>query len=106
MKSIIQCSLTVAALLALSASSAWAAGSVKTTSDVLLASDGTTVVGSSTLVRTSQGISMSIHTSGIPAGHAVTVWFCIGRNDGSFDCVRAAGHVVGNDGHINLAGWV
>ena len=111
MKNMIKYGLGVAALLVLNAGPAWAAGSVKTTSDVVLASDGMTVVGSSTLVRTSKGISMSIHTTGIPAGHAVTVWFCIYRDpldpfSGPFDCVRAAGHVVGTDGKLNLAGWV
>ena len=54
---------------------------------------------------------MSIHTTGLPAGHAVTVWFCIIRFDDvgeflSFDCVRAAGHVVGTDGILNAGGAV
>lgn len=106
MKNIIKCSLAVAALLVLNTSPAWAAGSVKTTSDVVLAADGTTVVGTSTLIRTSQGVSMSIQTTGLPAGHAATVWFCVFHDDGSFDCVRAAGHLVAPDGSLRAAGAV
>ena len=104
MKNIIKYSLAVATLLVLNASPAWAAGSVKTTSDVKDSSD--IVVGSSTLRRTSQGVSMTIQTTGIPAGHAVTVWVCIFRDDGNFDCLRAAGHVVGADGELNAGGAV
>ena len=104
MKNIIKYSLAVATLLVLHASPAWAAGSVQTTSDVTDSSDN--VVGSSTLRRTSQGVSVTIHTTGIPAGHAVTVWVCIIRNDGNFDCLRAAGHVVGADGQLNASGAV
>jgi len=111
MKNIIKYSLAVAALLVLNASPASAAGSVKTTSDVFENKPDGALVGTSTLVRTSQGISMTIKTTGLPAGHAVTVWFCIVRFDAageflSFDCVHAAGHVVGSDGNLNAAGAV
>lgn len=39
--------------------------------------DPTTPVGTSTLVRTDAGISATFHSSGLPAGHAVTMWFVI-----------------------------
>jgi hypothetical protein len=38
---------------------------------------------SSTLVRTSNGISVSLQTSGLPAGHAVTLWMLIFNNPGA-----------------------
>jgi hypothetical protein len=38
---------------------------------------------SSTLVRTSNGISISLQTTGLPAGHAVTMWALIFNNPGA-----------------------
>jgi hypothetical protein len=32
------------------------------------------VTGTSTLVRTDSDIAFSLQTSGLPAGHAVTIW--------------------------------
>jgi hypothetical protein len=80
---------------------------------------------SSTLVRTSNGISVSLQTSELPAGHAVTVWALIFDNpsacgvggcdetrgdlgvpavQGSLQ--RVAGHVVGTEssfaGHLGI----
>ena len=79
----------------------------------------------STLVRTSNGISVSLQTSGLPAGHAVTVWALIFNNPtacGAGGCdetrgdlglaavqgslQRVTGHVVGAEssfaGHLGI----
>jgi hypothetical protein len=50
-----------------------------TTSDVVNISDPTTTPppGSSTLTRTNKAISMDLHTSGLPAGDAVTIWWMV-----------------------------
>jgi len=96
------------AVAALMACSVMAGPSVKTTSDVINVNSGN-VVGSSTVIRTPNGVSVVLKTrnSGIPAGHAVTMWLCILRKDGiNFDCVHLSGHIVGAGGNLNLAGWV
>ena len=78
-------------------------------------------VGSSTLNRHGNSVSMTIHTSGIPAGMAVTVWwvvFNVPENCATSPCgepdifdpavradvLYAAGHVTGNGPHRNFAG--
>ena len=93
------------------------------TGPVRLFSDGSAVAGSSsTLVRTSNGVSMTVHTSGLTAGDAVTIWWVIfnnpaacshgmfglrcGHGDFSNSAVKAsvmyaAGHVIGGDGTGN-----
>jgi len=38
------------------------------------------VVGSSTLVRTPNGLSFTYHTSGLPAGYAFTLWIVVFNN--------------------------
>lgn len=71
---------------------------------------------SSTLVRTTNGINFSLQTSGLPAGHAVTMWALIFNNpsacpgacdesNGDLDIPavqgsvqHVTGHVVGSDG--------
>ena len=77
--------------------------------------------GSSKLVRTPNGISMTLHTSDVNSGDAVTVWYVIFNNPsecGSSPCgeadifnpatrtdvVYAAGHVVGNGNNFNVSG--
>jgi hypothetical protein len=52
-----------------------ASAAIQTTSDVVLISDPTAVVGASTVTRTGRGISMSLHTTGLPAGDAGTIWW-------------------------------
>jgi hypothetical protein len=42
--------------------------------------DGETVVGSSALTRTPNGISANLETSGVPAGQAMTLWFIVFNN--------------------------
>jgi hypothetical protein len=53
-----------------------------------------TVVGTSTLARTGSGITFSLQTSGLQAGHAVTVWWMLFNPNGSLSVQYAAGHVV------------
>lgn len=90
------------------------------TGPVRLFSDGSAVPGSSsTLVRGSDSVSMTLLTSGLTAGDAVTIWWVIfnnpaacshgmfglrcGHGDFSNPAVKAsvmyaAGHVIGSDG--------
>ncbi len=52
-----------------------------TTSAVHLFSDGSAVAGAwSTLVRNQAGVSMTIHTTGLTARDAVTVWWVVFNN--------------------------
>ena len=76
--------LFAALALALTAAAApvFAAGSESGTSPVFSIGPGHTFIAdipgaSSSLVRTPKGISVSLQTSGLPAGHAVTVWALI-----------------------------
>jgi hypothetical protein len=64
----------------------------------------TAVLGTASLVRTDDAISMSFRTSGIPAGEAVTIWWIIFENGAPVSAQFAAGHVVGGDGVATFAG--
>jgi hypothetical protein len=117
--------------IALSAAGpAVAGGSEIGTSPVFSIGPGHTFIdfvpgATSTLVRTSNGISVSLQTSGMPAGHAVTVWALIFNNPsacGAGGCdesrgdlgvpavqgslQRVTGHVVGTEssfaGHLGI----
>lgn len=89
------------------------------TSNVYKFSD-MSVVGSSRLVRHGNSLSMTLKTSDIPAGMAVTVWWVFFNNPENCatspcgepdifdpmvkaDVLYAAGHVTGNGNHINFA---
>ncbi len=90
-----------------------------TTSDVYLFADPTEVVGSSTIVRNQNGVSLTLNTSGLEPGSAVTVWWAVFNNpddceggcngadlsnpDVNADVIYAAGHVVGGNGTANFA---
>lgn len=54
-----------------------AGAATQTTSDVTLMGNPKAVVGSSTLTRTGSGIALDLHTTGLQAGHAVTVWWMV-----------------------------
>jgi hypothetical protein len=56
-----------------------ASAATQTTSNVVNISDPTATPppGFSTLTRTSKAISMDLHTSGLPAGDAVTIWWMV-----------------------------
>jgi hypothetical protein len=67
---------------------------------------------SSTLVRTANGIDISLQTSGLPAGHAVTLWALIFNNPsmcGSGGCDESRGDlgIPGVQGSVqHVAGHV
>ena len=77
-------------------------------------------VGSSKLVRTDSGVSMTLKTSELEPGNAVTVWWVIFNNPGECDAPcdepdlfklgvdgsfgYAAGNIVGANGKINFGG--
>jgi hypothetical protein len=81
------------------------------------------VAGSSTLTRTGSGISVDLHTTGLEAGHAVTVWWMVFNHpeaciSGSPRCgmadmanpaadlsvLYAAGHVTDDSGTADFGG--
>jgi len=62
------------------------------------------VWGTSSLVRTDEGVSMTFRTSGIPAGEAVTMWWIILENGAPVSAQFAAGHVVGGSGVATFSG--
>lgn len=84
--------------------------------------DDETVIGTSRLVRTDHGITAVLRTSGIPAGHAVTLWAMYFNAPGSCstspcsipadvfapttgaDFAFLGGHVVGRGGTTTFAG--
>jgi hypothetical protein len=98
--------------------------------DVRSFATGQVVPGSSsTLMRSSRGVQMTLHTSGLTSGDAVTVWFVIFNDpaacthgDAGLRCgagdllpfggdpavgssiVSAAGHVIGGSGNAGFAG--
>jgi hypothetical protein len=62
-------------------------------------------VGTSTLVRTDSGISFSLQTTGLPAGHAVTVWWMVVNPDAAAPSVLyAAGHIIDDSGAAGFGG--
>jgi hypothetical protein len=62
------------------------------------------VFGDASLVRTDNGITMTYHSTGLPAGEAVTLWWIIFEDGALVSAQFAAGHVIGNDGVGNFAG--
>jgi hypothetical protein len=125
----------VATLLAAGAAVPASAGRPATdTSAVRLFSDSS-VVGQSTLQRLPSSLQMTLETTGLPAGHVVTVWWVIFNNPaacshgepanpatgfagtrfGAGDlfvpavqasAVHAAGHVIGANGVGNYASYL
>jgi hypothetical protein len=103
-----------------------AGAATKTTSPVMTFDES--VVGSSTLTRTDSGISVDLHTTRLPAGNAVTIWWmvfnhpeeCIAGDTtgGPFRCgmadmsnpaaglsvLYAAGHVIDDSGVADFGG--
>jgi hypothetical protein len=85
------------------------AGAAPTTSPVSTSPVTTfagAVVGTSTLTRTSSGISFSLSTSGLQAGHAVTVWWMVFNPNGSVSVQYAAGHVIDEGGAAQFGGYL
>jgi hypothetical protein len=82
-----------------------AGAATQTTRDVTLIADPTVTVGTSTLTRTASRISMSLQTSRLPAGHAVTVWWMVVNPDAAAPSVLyAAGHVIDASGMAEFGG--
>lgn len=105
------------ALLALPVGHAAAAPPAVASQPVVVIASGD-VVGTSQLIRTDSGLSMSLQTSGLPAGDAVTTWWVVfnqPQNCASNPCGEpdlfnvaaqpsvqlASGHVIGADGRGN-----
>jgi hypothetical protein len=64
-------------------------------------------VGTSTLTRTASGIAFTLSTSGLEAGHAITIWWMVVDPDtGAVTVQYAAGHVVGAGGTATFAGFL
>jgi hypothetical protein len=62
-------------------------------------------VGTSTLVRTDSGLAFSLQTTGLPAGHAVTIWWMVVNPDAAAPSVLyAAGHVIDDSGAAGFGG--
>jgi hypothetical protein len=79
---------------------------------------------SSTTVRTDDGVNFSLTTSGLPPGHAITLWLVIFNNPDKcavpFECqpfvdfteaagasvIWGAGRVIAGDGTANYAGHI
>jgi hypothetical protein len=81
-----------------------AGAATKTTSPVTTFAGA--VVGTSTLVRADSGISFSLQTTGLPAGHAVTIWWMVFNPDGSVSVQYAAGHVIDEGGGAEFGGYL
>ncbi len=120
----------LAAALLVAAPVTLASGAARETRPVQMFVDGSTVAGAwSTLDRNASGISMTLHTSGLPAGDAATVWWVVFNEpqncthggaglrcgpgdlppfggDGSAETsvLYAAGHVIGGNGTANYGG--
>ena len=113
--------LTASALFALPA----ATEARRSSSDRITVSPvywGDEVVGTSTLVRTANGLSFTYHTSGLPAGYAFTLWIVVFNNPAACftspctdvdifsnpaaqaDFLWGAGHVIGGNGVGNFGG--
>jgi hypothetical protein len=83
------------------------AGAAPTTSPVSTSpvTSSAGAVGTSTLVRSDSGIAFSLQTTGLPAGHAVTVWWMVVNPDAAAPSVLyAAGHVIDDSGAAGFGG--
>jgi glucose/arabinose dehydrogenase len=79
-----------------------AGAATQTTSPV--ATFAGTVAGTSALTRTDSGIAFSLQTTGLQAGHAVTIWWMVFNPDGSLSVQYAAGHVIDEGGAAEFGG--
>ncbi|MGH3648728.1 MAG: hypothetical protein ACRDTM_16330 [Micromonosporaceae bacterium] len=121
--------LAVALLAALAFAAPAQAAVGSSTSAVQLFSDGSAVPGaSSTLTRTGRGVSVSLRTSGLTAGDAVTVWWvvfnhpeeCQGMAGSPYRCGEpdlfnpdveasvqyAGGHIIGGSGSYSIGSYL
>jgi hypothetical protein len=84
-----------------------AGAATQTTSNITLLPEKSVVVGgTSTLTRTESGISLTLQTTGLEPGHAVTIWWMVANPDGGVAVLYAAGHVIGKDGTAQFGGYL
>jgi hypothetical protein len=109
-----------------------AGAATRTTSDVSLMGNPKAVMGTSTLTRTDSGIALDLHTTGLQAGHAVTIWWmvfnhpevCISgattetpddprcgmadlnNSAAGLSVLYAVGHVIDEDGVADFGGYL
>jgi len=94
----------------------------RTSHNVFWIWDASAVTGTSTLTRTDTGISAVLHTSQLPPGHAMTLWFIVFNNPSACagspcsiedlllnpatqgDFLIAAGNIVGGTGNAVFGG--
>jgi hypothetical protein len=79
-----------------------AGAATQTTSPVATFAGAT--MGTSTLTRTSSGVSFSLSTTGLQVGHAVTIWWMVFNPNGSLSVQYAAGHVIDDSGVAEFGG--
>lgn len=124
----IKCASVIAILIMISVISPVFASAQRDVSPVRLFSDGSMVLdSSSSLVRTDSGAAMTLQTSGLNPGNAITVWWVIfnypefcssgmfGLRCGEADLfnpdvvgsvMHASGHVIGGSGIGNFGGSI
>jgi hypothetical protein len=70
--------------------------------------DGAVAGAWSQLVRNDNGVAVTMHTSGLTPGDAVTMWWVITNpGDTGFSTVQyAAGHVIGGDGTADYGSYL
>jgi glucose/arabinose dehydrogenase len=81
-----------------------AGAATQTTSPVTTFAGAT--VGTSTLTRTDGGIAFSLQTTGLAAGHAMTIWWMVFNPNGSVSVQYAAGHVIDEGGTAEFGGYL
>jgi hypothetical protein len=112
------------AVLALAAILPAQAGGNKSTENVYWWWDGANAIGSATLIRTPNGISANYQSSGLTAGHAMTLWFIVFNNpagcsttpcsvpedifnpNAQADFLVGGGHVTGNGPDATFSGYL
>ncbi len=78
----------------------------KPTTSTVYTFDGNIEVGSSKIVRNNNGVTVTVNTSELDPGSAVTIWLVVfnnGTSGGPDDVIYGAGHVVGPNGTANFA---
>jgi hypothetical protein len=81
-----------------------AGAATQTTSPVTTFAGAPVGTSTSTLVRTDSGIAFSLQTTGLQAGHAVTIWWMVFNPNGPLSVQYAAGHVIDEGGAAEFGG--
>ena len=77
-----------------------AGAATQTTSDVVWMSNATKA-GTSTLTRTGSGIALDLHTTGLQAGNAVTIWWMVFNHPQA--CISGASTETPDDPRCGMA---